>query len=115
MPRIRLLADLAIATPGTMGADDDLNPVYNVPPGELVPVVLDATGWAGADSVTGSDWAADNGLTLSSRTLSGTTAKCNAYVPEQLWRERPYRLQNTLTLDTGVTRKTTLWLRARGY
>ena len=114
MPRLRLLADLAQAqASGLSGIGADGAPVYDVAPGELVPLVMDATGWAGGDSVTGSDWDADADVTLSARALTGAVASCQALVPDTggNWRGG-YWVRNTLTLSTGPVRKTLVWLRA---
>lgn len=115
MPRMRLLADLA-AAPGSAinGSDANGNPVFDVAPGDLVPVVLDATGWAGADSVASSAWESADGLTLSAQVLTGATASCAAYVPDGNNRQA-YRLHNTLTLSSGPVRRTLVWLRARPH
>jgi hypothetical protein len=113
VPRLRLLADLAAAqASGVSAYDPDGNSVYDVAPGNLIPVNLDATGWAGADSVASSAWESADGATLSSRTLSGSVASCNAYIPDDAVRRSAYRVRNTLTLSTGPTRSTTVWLRA---
>lgn len=112
MPRLRLLADLATAqASGISGADADGNPIFDVAPGDLVPVRLDATGWAGADSVTGAAWDASDGAVLSARVLSGPVASCQVFLPESGAR-RAYRVDSTLTLSSGPIRKTTMWLRA---
>ena len=86
MPRLRLLADAASGqASGISGAAVDGDLEYDVASGDVVPVVLDATGWAGADSVTGSDWDATPGVTISFPALAGNVASCNAYVPNAGW------------------------------
>lgn len=115
MPRLRLLADSARSqASGAAGQDNFGNLVFDCGAGEVVPVVLDATGWAGADSVASSAWVSDDGAALSSRTLAGKVASCNAYVPgDQVYSGRAWRVTNTLTLNTGAVRKTTVWLRSQ--
>ena len=77
-------------------------------------MVLDATGWAGADSIASSDWVADDGAALSSRTLAGKVASCNAYVPGDLvYTGQAWRVTNTLRLGSGAVRKTTVWLKSQ--
>lgn len=112
MPRLRLLADLATGqASGISGADAAGNPVFDVSAGDLVPVRLDAVGWAGEDSVTGSAWEADSGATLSAQVLSGSVASCQVYLPTDAGSRRAYWVENTMTLDSGPVRKTRVWLR----
>lgn len=113
MPRLRLLADLAQAqASGLSGVGADGAPVYDVAPGELVPLTMDATGWAGGSTVSASDWDADSGVTLSAKTLAGAVASCQAFIPDTADRRAAYWVQNTMTLSTGPVRKTLVWLRA---
>lgn len=115
MPRIRLLADNARSqASGASGQDHAGNYVFEAGRGELVAVNIDATGWAGADTIASSAWTSEDGATLSSRTLSGRVASCNAYVPgeDPIAEPRAYRITNTLTLGIGPIRKTTFWLKA---
>lgn len=117
MPRLRLLADTAIAqASGISGQDVDGNFVFDVGAGDLTAVSIDATGWAGGGAVSTSEWSSPDGLTLSSRTLASPVASCNAYVPDDGTPPigRTYRLRNTLTLAAGPIRNTTIWLRAMG-
>lgn len=115
MPRIRLLADTAQASGTAISAADGAgNPGFAVAPGDLVPVVIDATGWANGDSVTGSEWDSPDGLTLSSRALAGNFASCQAYVPSDVLAPRRYRLRHRFTLAGGPVRNTLVWLDARG-
>lgn len=111
MPRLRLLADTAIAQASAQaGQDSSGNPIFDVGEGDVAPIVLDATGWAGADSIASSEWESLDGATLSSRALSGAVASCAAYLPDG---DESYRVRNTLTLSTGAIRRTTVWLRAQ--
>jgi len=114
VPRIRLLADLASAN-GTAidGAALDGAPAYDVEPGSMVPIVLDATGYVGMDSIASSDWESSGNVTLSSRAVNGSTVSCNAYIPDTWADDHGFRVRNTLTLDTGLIRKTTIWIRTR--
>ena len=116
MPRLRLLADLATANGSAIdGATWNGEPIFDARQGDVVPVVLDATGWAGGDSVTGSTWDSSDGVALSARALNGNVASCAAYVPEQgWWGRQAYRVRNTMTLANGAVRRTTIWLRAVG-
>lgn len=114
MPRIRLLADLA-SSHGTAidGAAIDGSPVYDVAPGSMVPIVLDAIGYVGTDSIAESTWDATSAVALSSRTISGSTVSCNAYIPDTWADDHGFRVRNTLTLNTGLIRRTTMWFRTR--
>lgn len=113
MPRLRLLADSSLDAGAIGGEDRSMNPVYDVGAGEVVPVVLDATGWAGSDTVSSSEWEAPDGATISARQLSGAVASCNVFVPDEIIGSRvSYKIRNTLTLGGGALRRTTVWLRA---
>ncbi len=116
MPRLRLLADNALAD-GTSasGQDDQGNPVFDAGVGENVVINLDASGYAGADTISTSVWDSPDSVTISGATLAGKVASCRALVPDDsVARGLYYRVRNTLTLSTGATRKTTVWLRAMG-
>lgn len=114
MPRIRLLADLASANGSAIdGAALDGAPAYDVAPGMMVPIVLDATGYVGMDSIVSSGWDSSSSVALSSRAINGNTVSCNAYVPDTWADDHGFRVRNTLTLNTGLIRKTTVWLRTR--
>ena len=96
------------------GEDVAGNPIFDVGSGDLTAINIDATGWAGADSIASSAWDSPDGLAISSRALSGAVASCAAALPADDWGKSAYRVRNTLTLVSGPIRNTTVWLRAQG-
>lgn len=115
MPRIRLLAN-STQTSGTAisAADAAGNPAFAVSAGDVVPVSIDAAGWANGDSIAGSDWDSPDGLTISGDTLDGADASCQAAVPVSAMPQRYYRLRHRFTLAGGPVRNTLIWLVAEG-
>jgi hypothetical protein len=120
MPRLRLLSDSSRSTASeASGIDSQGNHIFDVGFGDVVQVRLDATGWAGGDSVTGSEWSSPDSVALTVPTLTSPVASVLAGVPGDAapaW-VRGFRVLNTLTLDSGRVRRSLVWLRAqnRGF
>ena len=113
MPRLRLLADnVAAASTGACGADQSGNPIYDVAAGDTVEVRLDATGYVGSGSISTSTWTAPDGGTVSGATNAGGVVACQVAVPATDLGS--YRVQNAMTLASGLKRNTTVWLRVVG-
>lgn len=112
MPRIRLLADnaMSLAT-GLSGQDASGNPVFDAAAGETIPVVIDATGYVGSDSIAASAWSAVDGGTVAGEATAGNAVSCRFAVPSDAVMGAMYRVRHTLTLTGGPIRKTTLWVR----
>lgn len=106
MPRHRLLADgkRCWASAATGSGD----PLWRVRAGDVVPVVLDATGWVGLDALDQVEWCASPGVTLSGQTMSGAEAKCHAWVPAP----GEYPVSARLLASNGQVQHVTVHLRA---
>jgi hypothetical protein len=117
MPRIRLLSDNSLAASSeAAGVDAQGNLIFDVGMGDTVPLVLDATGYAGTATASGSVWSTPDTVTLSGATLVSPVASVLAALPAAgtfPWRSG-FRVLNQLTLSNGQVRRTMVWLRAQG-
>ena len=112
MPRLRLLPN-GFPAPGTQcsGVDPNGNLIFDVGAGDTALVRIDATAFVGGDAITLSEWEAPDGAIIDGGATSGSAVSTLATIPTDS-DGRAFAVRNTLTLDTGVIRKTTVLLRA---
>lgn len=105
MPRHRLLADgrLAWASGATPAGD----PAWPVRAGDTVAVVIDLTGWLGAEALDNVAWDASPGVALSAEAQTGTEVSCHAAAPAG-----SHAVEARVTADSGRVRQVKIWLRA---
>jgi hypothetical protein len=110
MPRHRLLADDAAAWGA--GATASGEPEWQVRTGEVVPVVLDATGWLGSATIDNVTWESSTGLVLSGKVATAREARCRAYIPPRTEGVR-HAVRATLVASDGRVRAVRVHLRAQ--
>jgi hypothetical protein len=115
MPRLRLLAEGSVSPASNPALVDPSGAyIFEVAFGDVVPIVLDATGYAGGATVSTSVWSSPDGVTLTNPALTSPVASVLASVPGagQLTFSNGYRVDNAMTLANGQVRNTRIWLRA---